>query len=219
MTFKGPKLTATEEVLAKLDPPPKILVELGGYVGVSAVAWAPMLKRLDQSRGNAKVQVFSLELEPEFVQIIDDFVRMTGQTETTRVVQGRSADLLRKLKQDGTIDHIDVLFLDHWEDCYVPDVRLCEDLGLLRKGSVIVADNTDIPGAPAYLEYMRAGGENGWKYRSEEVKVDAGRGPVSMPVDERASLTLFRPLFILHTFERRLDCPRTVAWSSVAEMG
>jgi len=37
-----------------------------------------------------------------------------------------------------------------------------EENNLLRKGSILVADNVIIPGAPAYLEYVR----NNPKYKS-----------------------------------------------------
>lgn len=35
---------------------------------------------------------------------------------------------------------------------------LSEKEGLLRKGTVILADSVDIPGVPRYLEYVQKGG-------------------------------------------------------------
>lgn len=181
MIFSQPKLVATEKVLEQLNPKPKVLVELGGYVGKSALAWGLMLQKFQQaSQGNVRdVKVFSMELEPEFAKMIRDFVDIAGLSGTVEVVQGQSSESLKLLKAEKGIEHIDVLFLDHWKEFYVPDLRLCEELGLLKKGSVVVADNTDIPGAPDYLKYVESGGEGGWKYRCESIDVGSERGPVS----------------------------------------
>lgn len=181
MIFSQPKLDATEKVLATLDPKPKVLVELGGYVGKSALAWGLMLQKFHQaSQGQAsEVKVFSMELEPDFVSIIRDFVDTSGLSGTVEVLEGESGESLKRLKAEKGIERIDVLFLDHWEKFYVPDLRTCEDLKLLKKGSVVVADNTDMPGAPDYLKYVESGGEGGWRYRCESVDVGSGGEAVS----------------------------------------
>ena len=38
---------------------------------------------------------------------------------------------------------------------YVRDLQLLESHGLLRKGTVILADNIITPGAPEYFEYVK----------------------------------------------------------------
>lgn len=177
MIFQQPKVDAAQRVLEKLDPKPRILVELGGYVGKSAIAWGAMLRDF---HADGQVQVFSMELEPDFVRIIRDFVEIAGLTDIVEVVEGQSGDSLRNLKQQKGIEKIDALFLDHWEKFYLSDLKVCEELGLLRVGSVVVADNTDMPGAPEYLRYVEGGGEGAWKYRCEKVLVDEPQGsPVS----------------------------------------
>ncbi|KAK5938749.1 hypothetical protein PMZ80_008941 [Knufia obscura] len=115
MIFSQRKLDATEKVLAKLDPKPKVLVELGGYVGKSALAWATMLQKFQQnSQGNvSEVKVFSMELEPDFVKIIRGFADISGLSGTLEVMEGGSGDSLKRLKAEKGIEHIDVLFLDH----------------------------------------------------------------------------------------------------------
>lgn len=177
MIFQQPKVDAAQRVLEKLDPKPRILVELGGYVGKSAIAWGAMLRDF---HADGQVKVFSMELEADFVRIIRDFVEIAGLTDIVEVVEGQSGDSLRNLKQQKGIEKIDVLFLDHWEKFYLSDLKVCEELGLLRVGSVVVADNTDMPGAPEYLRYVEGGGEGGRKYRCEKTVVDEPQGsPVS----------------------------------------
>jgi catechol O-methyltransferase len=62
---------------------------------------------------------------------------------------------LKKLKNDGIIEQIDLLFLDHVEDLYVADLKVVEELGLLKSGALVLADNVVRPGAPQYVEYVR----------------------------------------------------------------
>ena len=50
---------------------------------------------------------------------------------------------------------LDFLFLDHDKDAYLADLQSILDRGWLHPGSIVVADNVKVPGAPKYREYMR----------------------------------------------------------------
>jgi catechol O-methyltransferase len=160
MIFTPTKLDASREILEAMDPKPKVIVELGTYVGNSAVAWGAMLKDIwkDDPAALKECQVHSCELDTNFGTIARDFVDLSGLQDTVHIWDGKPAgETIRSLHASGKLNHIDVLFFDHWEKFYLPDLQICEELGLLRKGSVLIADNTDIPGAPEYLDYVRAG--------------------------------------------------------------
>lgn len=60
-----------------------------------------------------------------------------------------------------------MLFLDHGEDMYLEDFTVSEELGLLKSGALIVADNVVRPGAPEYREFVR---------RTEGLKGERGEG-------------------------------------------
>jgi catechol O-methyltransferase len=178
MTFKPAKLEASRRVLEKLPSPPKVLFELGTYVGNSAVAWGAMLKELNGGKTDG-VKVYCMELDPDCAKIATDLVKLAGVDDVVEVVLGQSGDTIKKLKESGAVDKIDVLFLDHWEKFYLPDLQLCEDLGLFNVGSVVLADNTDMPGAPEYLKYVRAGGrgtEGSVKFKTESLKTAEAPG-------------------------------------------
>jgi catechol O-methyltransferase len=188
MLFNPEKVDESRKILEKMDPKPKVLVELGTYVGSSAVAWGKILR--DISGADAKV--YAVELEKEFVAITRELVDLAGLQDVVEVCEGASADVLRGLVRDGVLREgsVDVLFLDHWERFYVPDTQLCEDLKLFRKGSVILADNTDRPGAPDYLDYVRSGGREGkvkLETRTVICPVDA-----SSPVSAHPSIKIAR---------------------------
>ena len=46
------------------------------------------------------------------------------------------------------------MFLDHDKNAYLDDLKSILDRGWLHPGSIAVADNVGMPGAPKYREYM-----------------------------------------------------------------
>ncbi|KAI1083047.1 S-adenosyl-L-methionine-dependent methyltransferase [Whalleya microplaca] len=128
---------------------PQTMVELGGYVGYSAVAFGAALKDSGGSR------YYSLEKNPEFGAVIAMVVDLAGLSDIVKVIIGTSSDSLRRLSAKE-LKHIDLLFLDHYKPAYTPDLKLCEDLGIVTPGSVYAADNVIKPGNPPYLEYVRS---------------------------------------------------------------
>lgn len=142
-------------ILAELlaEEKPKVLVELGGYVGYSAILFADAMRRA--VGGSEHVRLFSLEFDAEFASIARDLVDIAGLSDMVTFVVGPAAESLKKMKADGTLDNIDLLFLDHVEDLYESDLKVAEEAGLLKKGALIVADNVVRPGAPKYRAYVR----------------------------------------------------------------
>ena len=142
-------------ILSRLlvEEKPRVIVELGGYLGYSAVLFADQMRRMT---GNVQdFNVWSLEFEPEFAKIATELINIAGLSDCVTVVIGPADETLRQLKADGKLDVVDFLFIDHVEDLYEQDLKTCEGLGLLRTGSCIVADNVVRPGAPKYREYVR----------------------------------------------------------------
>jgi catechol O-methyltransferase len=127
---------------------PQIAVEVGGYCGYSAVRIARLLP--------PGGRLFSLELEPRFAAIAEQVVRAAGLSDRVEHVVGPSDQSLRRLREIIGRDHVDLFFLDHWKDLYLPDIRTIEECSLLRAGTVVVADNVIHPGTPEYLAYVRA---------------------------------------------------------------
>ncbi|KAF7308283.1 hypothetical protein HMN09_00676300 [Mycena chlorophos] len=131
---------------------PRTFVEMGGYVGYSAIAFGHALR----STGVEGVRLWSLEFSPLFAAITMNLVDLAGLSDVVKVVTGAAADSVRRLVREGRLERIDMLFLDHVEDLYHEDLQVCEQLGLLKSGACIVADNVLRPGAPKYREYVNA---------------------------------------------------------------
>ncbi|KAI1452629.1 S-adenosyl-L-methionine-dependent methyltransferase [Annulohypoxylon moriforme] len=129
---------------------PEVIVELGGYVGYSAIAFGAALKNIGGKH------YYSLEMNPEFAAVISMLVDLAGLADIVKVIVGPSSDSLKRLHEEGILNHIDLLFLDHYKPAYTPDLKTCEDLGLVSKGSIYAADNVIKPGNPLYLQYVRS---------------------------------------------------------------
>ncbi|KAJ3382128.1 hypothetical protein HDU84_004602 [Entophlyctis sp. JEL0112] len=132
---------------------PAVVIELGGYLGYSAILFADAMRRVSSDSSN--LQVWSLEMSPDFARIAEKLIAIAGLSELVTVVVGSAEESLRNLKKDGKVAGVDMLFLDHAEELYLPDFKVCEELGFLRKGAVIVADNVVRPGAPNYRNLVR----------------------------------------------------------------
>ena len=156
MTLGQHKLKHIREVLTTVDPKPKTVVELGTDVGYSALALGAIMKDIWGAE-RAGVKIWSLKLEPRWAAITNEFLDIAGLRDMVEVVVGAAADAIKRLKAENLLVSVDVLVLDHWEAFYLQDLKVCEELGLLRKGSVVFADNVLFPGAPEYLEYFKGG--------------------------------------------------------------
>ncbi|KAI9805178.1 MAG: Copper amine oxidase [Sarcosagium campestre] len=129
---------------------PQVMVELGGYVGYSAIKFGDAVRKAGGKR------YYSLERNPEFAAVVASLVDLAGLSDIVKVVVGSSAESIRRLHADGSLKHIDLLFLDHFKPAYKTDLKLCEQLGLISPGSVLAADNVIKPGNPPYLGYVRS---------------------------------------------------------------
>ncbi|KAI1269456.1 catechol O-methyltransferase [Xylariaceae sp. FL1019] len=150
---------------------PKVMVELGGYVGYSAIAFGAAQR---EAGGET---YYSLEKSAEFGHVIEKLVDLAGLSEVVKVKVGSSSDSLKQLHADGALTFIDLLFLDHYKPLYTPDLKLCEELGLIGVGTVLAADNVIKPGNPPYLEYVRSSVEEKKRRLTDGPKSDPKGNP------------------------------------------
>jgi len=80
---------------------------------------------------------------------------------------GRTLDTLAN-EHGFTAGALDFVFIDHDKNAYLDDLKSILDRGWLRRGTVVVADNVRVPGAPKYREYMRR--QQGKKWDTVEHK-------------------------------------------------
>ncbi|KAL3471265.1 S-adenosyl-L-methionine-dependent methyltransferase [Aspergillus californicus] len=145
---------------------PETMIELGCYVGYSAILFGDAVRRAGGKR------YYSLELNPEFAAIANQLVDLAGLRGFVHILVGRSDVLLHQLHSSGDVKQVELLFIDHYKPAYTTDLKLCEQLGLIVPNfSVIAADNVIYPGNPPYLEYVRSS--------VEAKRAEAAKGPVT----------------------------------------
>jgi catechol O-methyltransferase len=167
MTTGFAKLEIITAALQKSRP--KVILELGAYIGWGAVAFGGLLQELHPDAKPGEIKLYTFEFEPRFAAITSSFVELAGLKEVVEVVVGDANDSLRRLKEEGKLETADVALLDHWEKFYKADLQTMEELGLVKSGSVIIADNC--VRAPDYLEYVRGGkGKSGLEFKTETVE-------------------------------------------------
>jgi catechol O-methyltransferase len=67
---------------------------------------------------------------------------------------------------------VDFVFVEHDKAAYLPDLERILDRGWLHAGSVVVADNVKLPGAPKYRAYMRAEEGHRWHTLEHETHLE-----------------------------------------------
>ncbi|KAG6052908.1 hypothetical protein E4U17_005233 [Claviceps sp. LM77 group G4] len=180
---------------------PKVMVELGGYVGYSAILFA------DAVRAAGGTHFYCLEHNPEFFSIIRMLCELAGLGDFVTVIYGDSAESLRQLKSQGLFTQIDLLFLDHYKPLYLRDLKLCEELGFINPGTTLVADNVIKPGNPPYLAYVRATPEEKKKMAaSADESRSAGGGraaenETSVEEDPKGNPSLIYESSLVESFE------------------
>jgi catechol O-methyltransferase len=138
---------------------PKRILELGTYCGYSAL-------RMAQAAPEARIH--SVEFSAANAELARRIFTHAGVAERVTVIVGSLGDggvTARKLREEHEFGAgvIDLVFVDHAKDAYLPDLRLIEKEGWLHPGSVVVADNVKFPGAPEYRAYMRDNEGKGWR--------------------------------------------------------
>lgn len=140
-----------EEVLARIDPL-TCCVEIGTFLGYSAIATAMRMTA-------PGAEMMCVEYEPRHAEVARWAIAYAGLGDRVTVLTragSESADAARAFvdRVKGVGQGVDVLFLDHAKERYLPDLQLYERAGVVTRGSVVVADNVIYPGAPGYLEYV-----------------------------------------------------------------
>jgi catechol O-methyltransferase len=130
---------------------PKVALELGTYCGYSSLRIA---------RAAPDARVYSVEFAATNAEIARRIWTHAGVQDRITCVVGTIGDggaTLDALADDhgfaaGTVD---LVFIDHDKSAYLSDLQSLLDRGWLHRGSIVVADNVGVPGAPKYRAYMR----------------------------------------------------------------
>ncbi|MCE5290002.1 MAG: class I SAM-dependent methyltransferase [Nocardiaceae bacterium] len=135
---------------------PQLLVELGAYVGYSALRTARVMP--------ADAHLYSVELVAANAEITRTMLEHAGVSDRVTVINGKIGDPATMEKLDAAVGSgkLDFVFIDHTKTYYLPDLKAILAAGWLHPASVVVADNVKSPGAPDYLAHLRAAEGTTW---------------------------------------------------------
>eukprot|EP00897_Mesotaenium_endlicherianum_P010301 jgi/Mesen1/929/ME000118S00106 len=126
---------------------PKVALELGAYCGYSSIRMAQFME--------PGSKLYSIEFMERNAAVARGMAEHAGVSDKVEYIIGTLTTTgLEGLKERG-VTSLDFVFIDHHKDHYLSDLLALKESGLLKKGTVIVADNVLFPGAPAYLAHVR----------------------------------------------------------------
>jgi catechol O-methyltransferase len=145
------------------------ILELGTYCGYGALRMARATAR--------DGHVYSIELNPDNAEIARRVIGHAGAEDRVTVVVGSLGDggaTIRRLREDHGFSEgsVDLVFVDHDKEQYLPDVLRILDSGWLHRGSLVVGDNIKLPGAPRYLAYLREREGTTWRTTEHRAHVE-----------------------------------------------
>jgi catechol O-methyltransferase len=138
---------------------PKLVLELGTYCGYSALRVARTM--------SAQARLISIEFNPANAAIARRIWDHAGVGDRLTAVVGTLGDggvTVERLESehDFAKGSVDLIFIDHDKNAYLPDLQLIIEREWLHAGSVAVADNVKFPGAPKYRAYMKEAEGTQW---------------------------------------------------------
>lgn len=136
----------------------KKILELGTYCGYSSMRMAAAA---------TEAHIYSLEFNADNAEIARSIHKHAGVDDRITVIlgtldDGKTADAL-ETEHGFAPGSVDLVFLDHAKEAYLPDIKMIVERGWLHPGSIAVGDNIKFPGAPEYHAYMKENEGKLWK--------------------------------------------------------
>ncbi|UJR17525.1 hypothetical protein I4U23_004420 [Adineta vaga] len=126
---------------------PKTVLELGTFLGYSSLRMASQLPE--------DTLIVTIELNPASATTAQRIHEHAGVANRIQIVVDQTDHAIPRLSKQFNIDSFDFIFIDHHKEAYLSDFKLLETVGLIKRGTMIVADNILFPGAPDYVNYIR----------------------------------------------------------------
>ena len=127
---------------AIIESKAKNVLELGVYLGYSSIR---ILKNLKEAG-----KLTSIESNKKFATIAKEHINIAGLSLNHFLKIGKSNLVIPNLNEK-----YDFIFIDHWKDLYLKDLKLLEEYNLIEKDAWIFADNVILFNLEDYLDYVR----------------------------------------------------------------
>ena len=156
-----------DDAIARVKP--KLALELGTYVGYGALRMARAI--------GPEGRIVSVEFVEANAEIARAVIEHAGVADRVTVVVGTIGDggqTTAALESEHGFGpgSLDLAFLDHDKDAYLPDLETIVERGWLHPGSIVVADNIKFPGAPEYRAHMQEHEGADWRSTEHQTHVE-----------------------------------------------
>jgi catechol O-methyltransferase len=119
------------------------ILELGVYLGYSTIR---ILKNLEDHS-----KLTSIESNMKFAEIASENINIAGLSNKHKLIIGKSNEVIPNLNEK-----YDFIFIDHWKDLYLKDLKTLEENDLIENNAWIFADNVILFNLEDYLDYVRS---------------------------------------------------------------
>lgn len=199
-----------DQVLA-LQGNPRLVVEVGLYVGYSSTRMASQLRRWGG-------KVISMEVDPFHAAIARNTIELAGLSDYIEIWVGHSENLIPKLQEVLQPHSIDILFFDQQGTKMHLDLNRIVEMNLLSESAIVVGDNVLRPGAPQLMYWVCVDGPYETQVVSlKEYKQDVVEDWMSisfyMPHSPKASA----PMVIPEAVEQLAHATDGIRWQSVEQ--
>lgn len=130
---------------------PKVALELGTYCGYSAIKIASKMTKPDS-------KLVSVEMNSDNCAIARALINHAGLSSKVTVLKGKLNEVCVELEELLTkrgVLYFDFIFMDQFKNCYLQDLLLLKEKGMIGKGTGIVADSAGYAEAQHYNNYLK----------------------------------------------------------------
>ena len=120
----------------------KNILELGVYLGYSTIRIARSI--------NDEAHIHSIEANKDFLEIAKQHLDFAGLSEKVSFFQGKASEIIPQLNMQ-----YDFIFIDHWKEAYLHDLKLLIQHDCLNDGAIVFADNIVLFHLEDYLNFVR----------------------------------------------------------------
>lgn len=211
LKLAGDEKGAVLDAVLAMQDKPKLVVEVGLYVGYSSTRMASQMKAWGG-------RVISMEVDPFHAVIARNTIEWAGLSDHIEIWVGHSENLIPRLRERLPDKAIDILFFDQQGTKMHTDLERIRSFNLLSDRAVVVGDNVLRPGAPQFMYWTCAGGPYDTQIVSlKEYKQEIVEDWMSISHYQPQSLQAHSPMVIPEAVEQLAHDTDGIRWQSVEQ--
>jgi len=179
LKLAGDEKGAALDAVIAMHGRPRLVVEVGLYVGYSSTRMASQLRAWGG-------KVISMEVDPYHAAIARNTIELAGLSDYIEVWVGHSENLIPRLQERLPEKSIDILFFDQQGTKMHLDLDKIVGFKLLSDTAIVVGDNVLRPGAPQFMYWTCVAGP----YETQVVSLKEYQQDV---VEDWMSVSYFQP--------------------------